>query len=98
MEPKRTDEKKSFESFGRRDDREKYSTSLFDERKLSLNEFSSLFKELDQITKSIDEPLENFCEQNLQILNDEIDDALWVEKFAPKAFCDLLSDIVSCSY
>ena len=26
---------------------------------------------------------------------DEVTDELWVEKFAPRAFCDLLSDIVS---
>lgn len=28
---------------------------------------------------------------------DEYTDELWVEKFAPRAFCDLLSDIVRIS-
>jgi hypothetical protein len=33
-------------------------------------------------------------ESSLPII-DEYADELWVEKFAPRAFCDLLSDIVS---
>jgi hypothetical protein len=37
-----------------------------------------------------------FCRDELTSTNvDEYTDELWVEKFAPRAFCDLLSDIVS---
>ncbi|CAF1288515.1 unnamed protein product, partial [Rotaria sordida] len=53
-------------------------------------------QELEELTKSIDKQstviIENEDESTLSIV-DEYTDELWVEKFAPRAFCDLLSDI-----
>ena len=37
----------------------------------------------------------NFRNQSTLSTIDECTNELWVEKFAPRAFCDLLSDIVS---
>ncbi|CAF4430016.1 unnamed protein product, partial [Rotaria magnacalcarata] len=52
-------------------------------------------QELDELTKSIDKSTadaENDDDSTLPIV-DQYTDELWVEKFAPRAFCDLLSDI-----
>ncbi|CAF3428576.1 unnamed protein product [Rotaria sp. Silwood1] len=66
--------------------------------KVSVDEMieKSVRQELDELTKSINNPsttiIENEDESTLSIV-DEYTDELWVEKFAPRAFCDLLSDI-----
>ncbi|CAF0814853.1 unnamed protein product [Adineta ricciae] len=67
--------------------------------KVSVDEMieKSVRRELEEITKSIDDPsialVEKEMESNLPMI-DGYTDELWVEKFAPRAFCDLLSDIV----
>lgn len=38
--------------------------------------------------------IRNFRMESTDTVPDEYTDELWVEKFAPRAFCDLLSDIV----
>ncbi|CAF0977675.1 unnamed protein product [Adineta ricciae] len=67
--------------------------------KVSVDEMieKSVRQELEEITKSINDPsialVEEEVESNLSMI-DGYTDELWVEKFAPRAFCDLLSDIV----
>ncbi|CAF4005072.1 unnamed protein product [Rotaria sp. Silwood2] len=66
--------------------------------KVSVDEMieKSVRQELEELTKSINNQstvmIENEDESTLSII-DEYTDELWVEKFAPRAFCDLLSDI-----
>ncbi|CAF1271335.1 unnamed protein product [Rotaria sordida] len=58
-------------------------------------------QELEELTKSIDKQstviIENEDESTLSIV-DEYTDELWVEKFAPRAFCDLLRIINKRTY
>ncbi|CAF1357588.1 unnamed protein product, partial [Rotaria sordida] len=58
-------------------------------------------QELEELTKSIDKQstviIENEDESTLSIV-DEYTDELWVEKFAPRAFCDLLRIINKKTY
>ncbi|CAF3735947.1 unnamed protein product [Adineta steineri] len=87
----------------RDDDDDCFKFSLNNGNKTSLLKVSvdeilekNIRAELEEITKTIDNPstiaIENENQSTLSTIN-EYTDELWVEKFAPRAFCDLLSDI-----
>ncbi|CAM4901673.1 unnamed protein product [Rotaria socialis] len=86
----------------REEDDDCFKLSLNDGNKRSLLKVSvedmiekNVRQELEELTKSIDKStadVENEDDSTLPIV-DQYTDELWVEKFAPRAFCDLLSDI-----
>ncbi|CAF2157148.1 unnamed protein product [Rotaria magnacalcarata] len=86
----------------REEDDDRFKLSLNGRNKRSLLKVSvddmiekNVRQELDELTKSIDKSTadaENDDDSTLPIV-DQYTDELWVEKFAPRAFCDLLSDI-----
>lgn len=56
----------------------------------------SVRQELEEITKAMDRPAEVIqeTEEQAMMAHENVeDDILWVEKFSPRAFCELLSDI-----